>query len=116
TKGGLELSRQTNLALDSCRHEVCIYLQSDEVLPEADAELLQRDLERFENDPKTFGLALHWVHFYGDYLHTVANRKWYRREVRAVKRSSGVRSFGDAQGFRIPGARKNSWKKIPAAL
>jgi hypothetical protein len=30
-----------------------------------------------------------------------ASRRWYRREVRAVKLRAGVRSWRDAQGFRV---------------
>ena len=43
-KGGLELSRQTNIALAHCRHEVCIYIQADEVLHEEDYPTFLKDL------------------------------------------------------------------------
>lgn len=101
-KGGLELSRQTNIALDACRGEVCFYLQSDEVLHDRDAEILQADLKRFEADADVEALALTWAHFYGSFDRVVTSRNWYRREVRVFKKAAGLRSVGDAQGFRIP--------------
>lgn len=124
-KGGLELSRQTNIALKACRHDVCVYLQSDELLHEADHELLRADLARFERDSEVDALALTWVHFYGTFDTVVRSKNWYRREVRVVKRSRGLKSYGDAQGFRIPvdrfdrpteGADVVRWKKPRTAL
>jgi len=99
-KKGLELSRQTNIALGSCQHEICFYLQSDEVLHDEETEIIRRDLQRFASDPKVSALAFHWVHFYGSTDYVVHSRKWYRREIRVVKKSAGLQSVGDAQGFR----------------
>jgi glycosyltransferase involved in cell wall biosynthesis len=113
-KGGFELARQTNLALDRCRHEVCLYIQADEVLHEDDAPVFLRDLERFANDPEADALAFQWVHFYGNFNTIVESRKWYRREIRAIKRSRKLRSYGDAQGFRI--YENGAWAKPRSAL
>jgi hypothetical protein len=113
-KGGLELSRQTNLALERCRYEVCLYIQADEVLHEEDYPTFRRDLERFEKDDAVDALAFCWEHFYGDFDTVVRSRKWYRREIRAVKKSRGLRSYGDAQGFRI--LRGEEWTRPRAAL
>lgn len=114
-KGGLELSRQTNIALENCQHEVCLYLQGDEVFHDDDAPLIQRDLEIFEKSEDLDSLAFSWVHFYGNYDTQVDSAKWYRREIRAIKRSRGLKSFGDAQGFRIL-EKNGNWKKSRAAL
>ncbi|MBS1984553.1 MAG: hypothetical protein JST16_10305 [Bdellovibrionales bacterium] len=114
TRGGSELARQTNIALDACRHDVCFYLQSDEVLADTDTEQLRADLVRFESDPSVDALALTWVHFYGTFDTYVHSKRWYRREVRVIKKSRGLRSYGDAQGFRI--ARSSTWTKPRAAL
>jgi glycosyltransferase involved in cell wall biosynthesis len=113
-KGGLELSRQTNIALDACRGEICLYLQSDELLYDRDAAVIRADLERFERDTEVEALAFTWAHFYGSFDRVVTSRNWYRREVRAVRKSAGLRSFGDAQGFRIP--EGEGWRKPKAAL
>jgi len=113
-KGGFELARQTNLALERCRHEVCVYIQADEVLHEEDLPVFRRDLERFETDESVDALAFRWVHFYGDFDTVVVSRKWYRREIRAIKRSRGLKSYGDAQGFRI--YENGNWLRPRAAL
>jgi len=114
-KGGFELARQTNVALSHCRHDVCVYLQGDEVLHDADAEILRRDLATLESDPELEGLAFGWVHFYGNYSTEVRSRRWYRREVRALRRSRGLQSYSDAQGFRIP-LEDGRWRKPRVGL
>jgi glycosyltransferase involved in cell wall biosynthesis len=113
-KGGFELARQTNLALDRCRHEICVYIQADEVLHEEDYERFRLDLDRFAADDDIDALAFQWVHFYGNFDTIVRSRKWYRREIRAVKRSRHLRSYGDAQGFRIFSG--DQWTRPRAAL
>jgi glycosyltransferase involved in cell wall biosynthesis len=114
-KGGLELSRQTNIALEHCSHDVCFYIQADEGLDENEYEIIRSDLKRFSNDTTVDALSFHWRHFYGNFTHTIANRKWYRKEARVIKKSSGLRSYGDAQGFRIP-KNNGKWHKGRAAL
>lgn len=114
-KGGDELARQTNVALAACRHEVCFYLQADEVLHEAEYPQMRADLERFANDAQVDALAFPWRHFYGRYDCIVESKNWYRREIRVIKKSSGLQSYGDAQGFRIP-TGDGRWRKACAAL
>ncbi len=100
-RGGLELSIQSNVALEACKHDICVYIQADELIHQEDYDFFIRDLVTFESDNSVSGLAFHWVHFYGDFHTVVYSKEWYRREMRAIKRSHGMRSFGDAQGFRI---------------
>ncbi|MGC4001403.1 MAG: hypothetical protein QM767_29670 [Anaeromyxobacter sp.] len=108
-KGGAILAQQTDLALDRCTGDVGIYVQADEAMHEDDHPAVRAALERLHQDPRAEGLLFDYVHFYGSF-HTVGvARRWYRREVRAVKLGVGVRSWRDAQGFRIgegPSARK----------
>jgi len=113
-KGGTELSRQTNIALAACRHEICFYLQADELLDDHEFDLIREDLSRFSEDPEVEALAFRWIHFYGSFRHIVESKQWYRREIRAIKKSSGLKSYGDAQGFRITVGE--DWKKPKAAL
>jgi hypothetical protein len=48
-----------------------------------------------------------YVHFYGDFDTIATNRHWYRREVRCVRLGRDIRSYEDAQGFRVgPGQRR----------
>jgi hypothetical protein len=98
---GRVLAQQTDLALARCGGDVCVYVQADEALHEDDHPAVRAALERLHGDPRLEGLLFDYVHFYGSF-HTVGvSRRWYRREVRAVKNRAGVRSWRDAQGFRI---------------
>ncbi len=105
-KGGLILSEQTNLALDACTGDWCVYLQADEVIHEEDVPKLRQALERNHARPEIEGLLFDYVHFYGSYDVTQRSRSAYRREVRAIRRASGARSVGDAQSFRKPDGSK----------
>jgi len=114
-KGGLELGKQTNIALDECKNEICFYIQADEGIDPTEYGQIKKDLEDFKACPKAQALGFHWRHFYGNFDYTVHNRKWYRKECRVIKKSSGLRSYGDAQGFRISNG-DNKWTKANAML
>lgn len=109
TERGAVLAEQTDLAIAACSGDVCVYLQADEVLHEDDHPALRDALARLHREDRLEGLVFDWIHFYGSF-HTVGtSRRWYRREVRAIKAGRGIRSWKDAQGFRLgpgPGARK----------
>ncbi|HZZ86477.1 MAG TPA: hypothetical protein VFE30_18245 [Anaeromyxobacteraceae bacterium] len=98
---GRVLAEQTDLALERCRGEVCLYVQGDEAIHEDDHLAIRAGLSRLAGDPAVEGLLFDYVHFYGSLHTTGISRKWYRREVRAVKNGIGVRSWRDAQGFRV---------------
>ncbi len=98
---GHVLAEQTDLALARCTGDVCLYVQADEAVHEDDHPRIWEGLSRLHEDPELEGLLFDYVHFYGSY-HTVGvARRWYRREIRAVKNGIGVRSWKDAQGFRV---------------
>ncbi|MBC7691866.1 MAG: glycosyltransferase family 2 protein [Methylotenera sp.] len=106
-RGGLILSEQTNLALDRCKGDWCVYLQADEILHEADYPALRSAFATYADDSAVEGLLFDYVHFYGSFDVIQHSRSAYRREVRVVKKSSGARSVGDAQSF-----RKNDGSKL----
>jgi glycosyltransferase involved in cell wall biosynthesis len=100
-EGGQVLSEQTNLALARCTGEWAVYLQSDEVLHEAEIATIRGRLQA-HLELSTEALSFQYVHFYGSYSTTQDNWcAWYRREVRAVKTGKGIVSVGDAAGFRL---------------
>lgn len=119
TAGGTELARQTNIALDHCKYDVCVYIQADEVFLDKETESNKKNLKKFEQDASVGALLFNWVHIYGAPHLQVRSKSWYRREIRAIKKSWGIRSFRDAQSFRqerrMPN-RESEWKKIAAAL
>jgi glycosyltransferase involved in cell wall biosynthesis len=112
---GTILSQQTNLALDQVAGDWAIYLQADEVLHEKDYLTIKDAMTLYRNKNEVEGLLFHYKHFYGSYKYIGDSRRWYRREIRIVRPSSKVRSWGDAQGFRIDG-RKLRVKLIDAAI
>jgi glycosyltransferase involved in cell wall biosynthesis len=105
TKGGLILSEKTNEALDHCANDWCLYIQADEVIHEEDYAAIRENLERYGRDPAVQGLLFQYIHFYGSYSTIATSRKWYRNEVRMVRKSTGIRSWNDAQGFRVNGEK-----------
>jgi hypothetical protein len=113
--GGLILSEKTNEALAKCSYDWCVYLQADEVLHERDLMPLMNAIRAADKDPRIQGLLLKYVHFYGAYDVIATSRRWYRNEVRVVRKSSGIQSVGDAQGFRVSG-RKPQVLRAPAAV
>ena len=118
-KGGVILAQQTDLALARCTGDVGLYVQADEAMHEDDHPAIRAGLERLHADPRAEGLLFEYVHFYGSF-HTVgAARRWYRHEIRAVKLGIGVRSWRDAQGFRVgqgDGARKLAVLPVDARM
>ncbi len=103
------LGDETLRAMRACRHPWGIYIQADEVLHERGAEELAATIHAVDADPLVEGLLVKYLHFYGD-LNTVAvNRRWYRREVRAVRLDPAldIRPYQGALGFRVgAGPRK----------
>jgi hypothetical protein len=113
-KGGRILAQQTDLALERCAGDVCLYLQADEVIHEADLPALRAALSRLHSDPRVEGLLFDYVHLYGNYHSVATGRRWYRHEVRAFRNGLGVRSWRDAQGFRVfaPGGDSHRVRKL----
>lgn len=97
---GRILSHHTNLALDECTGDWCVYIQGDEVLHEDSIPALRASMERDLTNPAIQGLLVDYTHFYGSYWTEVYSFGWYYKEVRVVRRSRNTRSVGDAQGFR----------------
>jgi hypothetical protein len=113
---GRVLAEQTDLALARCRGDACLYLQADEVIHEDDHPALREALERLERDRRIEGLLFDYVHFYGSFHSVGVSRRWYRREVRVVRNGIGVRSWKDAQGFRIWAPPPGSGAEPPRSL
>ncbi|HWC58363.1 MAG TPA: glycosyltransferase [Verrucomicrobiae bacterium] len=97
---GLAMSHHTNLALEQCTGDWCVYIQGDEVLHEDTLPLMRAAMEREWKNPGVQGLLVDYTHFYGSYWTYAYSFGWYQREVRVVRRDPKIRSRGDAQGFR----------------
>jgi glycosyltransferase involved in cell wall biosynthesis len=100
-RGGEVLSQQTNLGLQHCTGDWVFYIQADEVLHERYLERVRERMRRFLTDPRVEGLWFRYRHFYGTYWAYQDNRRrWYRRQVRIVRRDPNIVSWGDAMDFR----------------
>jgi hypothetical protein len=86
-----------------CHYPWGIYIQADEVLHERGAEELAAAIQRHDGDPRVEGLLVRYLHFYGGFDTIATHRRWYRREVRAVRLdpSLDIRPYQGAQGFRV---------------
>ena len=104
--GGHALSHHTNLALQECSGDWCVYIQADEVLHEDSVPDMRSAMEQESNHPAVQGLLVNYTHFYGSYWTHVYSFGWYYQEVRVVRRDARIRSCGDAQGFRTADGEK----------
>jgi hypothetical protein len=114
-EGGKILAQQTNIALDHITGDWGLYLQGDEVIHEKYLETVKAAMIQYKNDARVEGLLFNYRHFYGSYQFVGDSPSWYRREIRVVKNNPAIRSYRDAQGFRL-GNRKLNVKHINADI
>jgi hypothetical protein len=97
------LGAETLRAMRACTHPWGIYIQADEVLHEAGAAELAAAVREHDADPRVEGLLVRYLHFYGGFQTIATHRRWYRREVRAVRLDPAldIRPYQGAQGFRV---------------
>ena len=111
SQGKTVLSYQTNLALKECRGDWAFYLQSDEVIHEADLPKLQKTMRQCLRDPGVEALRFQWLHFYGSYCRYRVDAGWFQKQDRIIRNNGQIESVGDAYGFerkdRRPIKRKN---------
>lgn len=116
-EGGQVLAIETNKCFDAISDEFdwCFYIQGDEVVHEADHDTIRKAMQTHLNNTKVEGLLFKYLHFYGSYDYLGDSRKWYRSEVRIIRNNKAIRSYKDAQGFRLEG-RKLAVKAIDARI
>ena len=102
-EGGKVLAHETNKALEATAEDSdwCLYIQGDEVLHEMYHSPLRAAMEKWKDHPEVEGLLFDYLHFYGSYDYVGDSTRWYRKEVRVVRKNPSVYSFRDAQGFRF---------------
>lgn len=104
--GGAVLAQQTDLAMDACDGDWYLYLQADEVLHEEDYESIQSRMHQYRDHPMVEGLSFRYHHFRADY--TIRDPLPYRQQVRIIRPGIGIRSHGDACGFRVNNRKLHS--------
>ncbi len=102
-EGGQVLAVETDKAFDAvpARADWVFYIQADEVVHEQYHLPIVQAMTRYKHDLAVEGLLLHYTHFYGSYEYIGTSRRWYRREIRIIRNNKRIRSYRDAQGFRL---------------
>jgi len=106
-EGGKVLALETDkakFAVDK-RSDWLIYIQGDEVLHESGYDAIRSAMTNYLEDDRVEGLLLKYLHFYGSYDYVGDSRTWYRQEVRIIRNLPQIRSWKDAQGFRLNGKK-----------
>jgi hypothetical protein len=108
SRGESVLRTETARAMQACRHAWGLCIQADEVLHEAGADDLLETIRDAATDPRIEGVVVRYRHIFGAPGLEAVNRRWYRREVRAVRLdpAAGVHPWRDAQGFRVGPAHR----------
>ena len=103
--GGRVLALETDKALAEVSKDSdwAFYIQADEVVHEQFHETALHSMKQWKDDARVEGLLFDYTHFYGSYEFVGDSRRWYRKEVRIVRPHIGIRSWKDAQGFRLDG-------------
>lgn len=106
--GGKVLSVETNKVFDAIPSEFewCFYIQSDECVHEADLPVITAAMKSNVADMGIDGLLFEYKHFYGQYNYIGIGRRWYKHEIRIVRNNKNIRSYKDAQGFRMRDGKK----------
>ncbi|MCB1201891.1 MAG: glycosyltransferase family 2 protein [Leptospiraceae bacterium] len=108
-EGGKVLAKETDKAYSTISVDTdwCIYIQGDEVLHENSIPILKKAMQTELNNSKTEALLVNYNHFYGSYDYVGDSTRWYRREIRVLRRRMDFFSFKDAQGFRARSEKGN---------
>jgi hypothetical protein len=89
------MRRHTDLALEQCTGDWCVYIQGDEVLHESTIPPMRRAMETDLSDTRVQGLVVDYTHFYGSFWTEVYSFGWYYKEIRVVRRDPKIRAWGD---------------------
>jgi hypothetical protein len=116
-EGGRVLAVETDKAMDATATDSdwLFYIQADEVVHEKYYPVILDAMQKYKDDKRIEGLLFNYHHFYGSYSLIGDGRKWYSKEIRVIRNGIHVRSWMDAQGFRING-RKLRVKLIKAYI
>ena len=108
-EGGQVLAVETDKAMDATAidSDWLFYIQADEVLHEQYHPVLLAAMEKYKDDKRVEGLLFNYHHFYGSYKFIGDGRSWYSKEIRVMRNSKEIRSWLDAQGFRLNGRKLN---------
>ncbi len=106
-EGGLVLADETNKAFAAISPDSdwAFYIQGDEVIHEKQLPVIKAAMQQYKDDKNIEGLLFNYIHFYGSYDYVGDARRWYRKEIRIVRKDNAISSYRDAQGFRKNGGK-----------
>lgn len=116
-EGGRVLAAETDKAFQAISADTdwCFYIQGDECVHEKYLPSIKKGMEDHLQNHKVEGLLFDYLHFYGSYDYVGTSKRWYRHEIRIVRNLKEIKSYRDAQGFRISN-RKLNVKSINASI
>ncbi len=108
-KNGEVLAEETNKVFDQIPEEYdwAFYIQADEVMHEKYHPVLSEAMESWREHKEVEGILCKYKHFFGSFDYHADSRSWYRNEIRLIRNTKQIRSYKDAQGFRIDGRKLN---------
>jgi len=108
-KNGEVLAEETNKVFDQIPEEYdwAFYIQADEVMHEKYHPVLMEAMERWRDRTEVEGILFKYLHFFGSFDYHADSRSWYRNEIRIIRNTKQIRSYKDAQGFRLDGRKLN---------
>lgn len=117
-EGGKVLSVETNKVFDRIpeKYDWCFYIQSDECVHENDLPVIKNAMLNYCSSKEVDGLLFEYKHFYGHYKYIGIGRRWYKYEIRIIRNNKNIRSYKDAQGFRMKNNEKLRVKKTGAYI
>jgi hypothetical protein len=115
-EGGRVLALETDKAYQAIDSDSdwAFYIQGDEVVHEKYLEKIKNTMLKWKDHPEVDGLLFNYKHFYGSYDYVGLSTKWYRHEVRVLRKSRDIYSYRDAQGFRKGDNQKLRVKQVDA--
>lgn len=108
-EGGRVLAIETDKAFQAISSETdwCFYIQGDECVHEKYLPVLKKAMEDNLNKSNVEGLLFKYLHFYGSYDFVGTSKRWYRNEIRIIRNNKNIKSYKDAQGFRLNDRKLN---------
>lgn len=106
-EGGKVYAVETDkaIALVSADTDWIFYIQADEVIHEKYHAAIMAAAKNYSANDKVQGLLFKYLHFYATYDYVGDSRIWYKYEVRMIKNDRRIKSYKDAQGFRMGGRK-----------
>lgn len=108
-EGGRVLAVETDKAFQaiSADSDWCFYIQGDECVHEKYLPTITKAMEEALHNNSIEGLLFKYLHFYGSYDFIGTSKRWYRNEIRIIRNNKNIKSYKDAQGFRLDDRKLN---------